>query len=116
MIINHSTVDYYHGADPCSTLHIGGIITHFYCFFRILKFWGGYIQVLPIFQVLTILKIWGFIQVLMIIYLINWKLLLENIKSIDCVHNENVYKLQFLNSWLCIIIEILEIKTKHDWT
>ena len=28
------------GADPCSTL--GGIIPHFYRFFGILKFWGGY--------------------------------------------------------------------------
>ena len=29
------------GADPCSTL--GGIIPHFYRFFGILKFWGGYL-------------------------------------------------------------------------
>ena len=28
------------GANPCSTL--GGIIPHFYRFFGILKFWGGY--------------------------------------------------------------------------
>ena len=31
------------GADPCSTLGGGGgIIPHFYRFFGILKFWGGY--------------------------------------------------------------------------
>ena len=30
------------GADPCSTLGIG-IIPHFYRFFGILKFWGGYL-------------------------------------------------------------------------
>ena len=42
------------GADLSSTL--GGIIPHF--FFGILKFWGD-IQVLSIFQVLTILKYGG---------------------------------------------------------
>ena len=35
-----STLSAGSGADPCSTL--GGIIPHFYRFFGILKFWGGY--------------------------------------------------------------------------
>ena len=35
------------GADPCSTL---GVIPHFYRFFGIFEFWGGDIQVLPIFK------------------------------------------------------------------
>ena len=58
-------------AVPIRVQHCGGIIPHFYRFFGILKFWGGDIQVLPIFQVLTILKIWGYIQVLTKMYLNN---------------------------------------------
>ena len=36
--------------------------------------------------------------------------------KVHCVHYEHVYKLQLLNNWLCIIIKILKMKTKHDWT
>ena len=39
MVYNYRTVTR-RGADPCSTM--GGIILHFYRFFGILKFWGGY--------------------------------------------------------------------------
>ena len=35
--------------------------------------------------------------------------------KVHCVHYEHVYKFQLLNNWLCIIIKILKIKTKHDW-
>ena len=57
------------GADPCSTL--GGYNSAFLTFFRDFEILGGDIQVLSIFQVLTILKIWGYIQVLTKMYLNN---------------------------------------------
>ena len=75
------------GADPCSTLGLGGgIIPQFNVFSEFLKF-GGDIQVLPIFKIITIFKIWGYIQVLTKIYLNNLKhvLLLESIKTINYV-------------------------------
>ena len=58
---------------PIRVQHGGGggvIVPHFDRFLGILKFCGD-IQVLPIFQVLTILKIWGCIQILTKIYLNN---------------------------------------------
>ena len=66
-----------------SVFNIGGYNSAFLPFFRDFEILGGDIQVLSIFQVLTILKIWGFIQVLTKMYLNNWKYVLECIKSIN---------------------------------
>ena len=54
-----------------SVFNIGGYNSAFLLFFRDFEILGGDIQVLPIFQVLTILKIWVYIQVLTKMYLNN---------------------------------------------
>ena len=54
-----------------SVFNIGGYNSAFLPFFRDFEILGGDIQVLSILQVLTILKIWGYIQVLTIMYLNN---------------------------------------------
>ena len=56
------------GADPCSTL--GGIIPHFYRFFGILKFWGGYSGFAD-FSSFNDFENLGYIQVLTKMYLNN---------------------------------------------
>ena len=66
-----------------SVFNIGGYNSAFLPFFRDFLNFGGDIQVLPTFQVLTILKIWGYIQVSTKMYLNNRKHVLECIKSIN---------------------------------
>ena len=79
-VCNYSKIDYgflmddgiwitpISGADPCSTL--GGIIPHFYRFFGILKFWGGYSGFAD-FSSFNDFENLGYIQVLTKMYLNN---------------------------------------------